>query len=369
VDDDDNTLIEIREISGIPGTAIEINEEKSEYRSGINQGTQLVSDLIKSAANVPRKAYEVVFNKEIIKGIKSGTYKFAETKAGETMTTVVDASTKKIVAQGRLQTNQMARIGAASFQFLSIAVAQAHLADISENLERMKNILKEIQDDLHDTKIGEIEGNINILAEELKLFHQENTHQISEQKFNLLQNIAQDAYKAWGVFCNNIKSFEKDIIEIKDSDWWGTGNTYQAVKEKISRIERLEKQHELICKLRNAHAFFVLSLDPFAKVSRIDFNDNEFHEKINQLKKVINNKISSLFSSAITNDNDTLKLRKDNLLHISNTKIASLLENQKNHILTMKTMQDRIGQLTKTGAVRMAIAFDDQGEVKQMALM
>lgn len=367
---DDNGLkvIESREIEKIPARAHIIGSSSS----AISRTKNLAADLFKGAASIPNKTVEVIFKPEIHQGLTDGTYTLMRTKSGEVLADAVDAS-NKVVGKARLiQGGKAKQIAGGAFQLVSIAVAQSHLADIEKSLSAIKSSISEVIERQENEDKARITGAFDYLREiAAHIKDLRCPDEIPQQKRNAIEGIIKDSYSWRNKLEEDMRSLVNQISSLTDQDTFGTGDTFERLKGLIERISPLLKRRELFLNLASAINFVTAYLDPAKReYSRIDVNENHWADLIDQFKNSVLNRESTLMEKSFWNSNETLQLRKDKIRSLS-SEYHRIGNDQQTHYLALRSsLSNSISHLIDpSGNVRIAISFDDQGNIDSAAII
>ena len=117
--------------------------------------------------------------------------------------------------------------------------------------------------------------------------------------------------------------------------------------------------------------FVIAYLDPAQKIfSRIRANDGDWATLIEQFKSTAVNKSSELLSDATFNTSDTLQLRNQSAKSLSLEQSRIAIEMQKTHADLMRDLDQNINKMIDSdGAIRIAVAFDENGRIREAALI
>lgn len=361
-------ILESREIDTMPtrGYSIESSD------SAINRVKHIAADLFKGAASIPNKSVEIIFKPEIQQGLADGTYKLMKTKSGEVLADAVN-SNGTIVGKGRLiQGGKARQLASGAFQLVSIAVAQSHLADIERSLSAIKDSISEILTRQENEDKARITGafdylhKIAIYMKELRC-----PDELTQQKRNVIEVIIKDSYSWRNKLEEDITSLTNQISSLKDLDTFGTGDTFERLKDLIKRIKPLLKRRELFLNLASAINFVTTYLDPTQReFSKVDIKNNQWEESIKNFKKAVEERESELMKSAFWNSNETLQLRKDKLRSLTSEYQQHANDLQTNYLSLQNSLQASMTRLIgPNGNIHVAIAFDDQGEVNSASII
>jgi hypothetical protein len=366
-DERGNAIIQCREIQSIPSKSNNLNSI-----GALHQVRHLVSDIFKGATGVPNKTIELVFKPDIQQGLADGAYSLMKTKSGEVLADAVNQS-GSLVGKGRVVQSGTARqLASGAFQLVSIAVAQSHLADIERSLDQINNGMREISIRLENVDRSNIRGAIDYfrnIAEQMKQFGI--PEELSLPKQNVIEGIIRDTYTWRNKLEEDITSLTKQISELKDQDKFGTGKTFEALKSLIEKIRPLLARQELILHLSSLTNFVIAYLDPAQKIfSRIRANDGDWSILIEKFKSTAINKSSELLSNATFNTSDTLRLRNESAKSLSLEQSRIAIEMQKAHAGLMRDLDQSINKMIGSdGAIRIAVAFDENGHIREAALI
>jgi len=371
VDEAGHSIAECREISGIPGTAVAFDGEAS--GRAISHAKQMMADLFRgSVGTPPGGTLEVVFKPEIKKGLEEGVYALQKTADGETLAIAVN-SKRQFAGNARvIQTGQMRRLAVGSYQLISIAVAQAHLSEINDSLERVEGHLEHIKNMLNDSSIGEIQGDISFLKNEVKKMNSmEHDRGYSSEKTHSIQGIARSFYIYMEKNTQNLKTLTREIDEYRDTEFLGTGNSFNDMKERIKKIENLLEKNGLILQLMLAHTIICSWVDPDeVKLSRISYDENSWRMQMEKFKEVVLNKNKEIFGRALTNSNEILSLRKEYLGMLVKEYCKLSSDQQAHYAGSVGNLKRQVSRISKEGAeTRFAVSFDTKGEVQAVAVM
>ena len=367
---DDNGLkvLESREIEKIPARAHIVDSSSS----AINRIKHLAADLFKSTAGIPNKTVEVIFKPEIHQGLVDGTYTLMKTKSGEVLADAVDAS-NKVVGKARLiQGGKAMQIAGGAFQLVSIAVAQSHLADIERCLSAIKVSISEVLERQENEDKARITGAFDYLREisahmkELRC-----PDELPQQKRNAIEGIIKDSYAWRNKLEEDMTSLINQISNHTDLDMFGTGDTFESLKRLIERIRPLLKRRELFLNLASAINFVTAYLDPAKRdYSKINVNEDRWADLIDQFKNSVLDRESTLMEKPFWNSNETLQLRKDKLRSLSSDYHRSGNDQQAEYLSLRSSLAESMSRLIDpSGNVRIAISYDDQGNVGGAAIL
>lgn len=369
VDENGLTLLESKEISEIPRTSCRLRSSDNT----LNRVTHLTSDLFKGAVGIPNKTVKIVFSPEIQKGLSDGTYKLMQTKTKEVLADAIDNSTKKIVGKGRIiQGGKVRQLASGAFQLASIAVAQSHLADIERSLGAIKDSISEVLSRLENEDKARITGAFDYLNEiALDIKNHRSPEEISQQKKNAIELVIKDSYAWRNKLHADISSLTEQIRNIKDLDTFGTGDTYEKLKELIGKIDPLLKRHELLLNLAAATNFMTAYLDPTQRqFSKINPESQKWASHIEQFRSTAINRASTSLTKAIFNSSETLSLRNEHVKSLSSQFFQTAITQQKQHDILIVALDNSIKNIIQSdGRLSIAVKFDEHGEVHETAIV
>lgn len=366
---DDNGLkvLESREIDKVPSRAHVIESSSSV----INRVKHLTTGLFKGAASIPNKTVEVIFKPEIHQGLADGTYTLMKTKSGEVLADAIDSS-NKVVGKGRLiQGGKAKQLAGGAFQLVSIAVAQSHLADIEGSLNSIKASISEVLERQENEDKARITGAFDYLREvaahmkELRC-----PDELPQQKRNAIEGIIKDSYSWRNKLDEDMASLIKRISNLTDQDTFGTGDTYEELKDLIDKIKPLLNRRKLFLNLASAINFVTAYLDPAKRdYSKIDVNEDRWEELTNQFKESVQRQVAVLIGS-FWNSQETLQLRQDKLRSLSSDYHRSANDQQAEYLALRSSLAESISHLIDpSGNVHIAISYDDQGNIGSAAIL
>lgn len=361
-------ILESREIETMPTRGYNVESSGS----AINRVKHIASDLFKGAASIPNKSVEIIFKPEIQQGLADGTYTLMKTKSGEVLADAVN-SNGTIVGKGRLiQGGKARQLASGAFQLVSIAVAQSHLADIERSLSAIKDSISEVVERQENEDKARITGAFDYLRE-IAIYMRELRcpDELTQQKRNAIEGIIKDSYSWRNKLEEDIASLIIQISSLKNLDTFGTGDTFERLKELIERINPLLKRRELFLNLASAINFVTAYLDPTQReFSKIDINNEQWAKFIENFKNAIVERESKLMNTAFWNSNETLQLRKDKLKSLTSEYQRQANDQQFNYLSLQNSLEASMTRLIgPNGNIHVAIAFGGHGEVSSAAII
>lgn len=333
----------------------------------------LAGESFKAIANIPGKTLEVVFNPNIEKGLKDGTYTLLKKRNGELLADAIHKDTGKIVGKGIVKSNMPKQIASAGFQLLSVVVAQAHLADISDKLGKIEELCRDIKKDRTIAHISRMEADMEYLQGIIKNIEGfPSPEKISEQQKNHIEFIIKNLIEYKISLLHHFRELIKKIENQKDKDNFGSENTYNELFLKQESYSNLIQQMELINKIYILLKLITGYYDPLNKVfSRINLDDFFLDLREHQRKYLdsIQNSVHKFFKSVTFNASDTLKLRKNSLVLTANVQnnLFERIEDCRNNALNK--LNSHLASLSKPNSIRYALKFDKNGEIESASLV
>lgn len=368
-------MLSCREIDYMPGRS---DIDDGNNSAALNRATQLATELITRSMTLPGKTVEIAFDPAIQRGLSAGAYEVVKVASGDGQRLMARATdSKKFVGQGRfMAAGKLKQIGIGAFHIVSIAVAQAHLAEINKNLEEIKEGVKDIRDFLEDKDIAQLRGTIEYLEyvvdfirrmDSPDLLPTEKRAELESIRREMMVWVAQIELEAGGL---------RERIEGQgDEDGFGggTGDTFGKLKEHARAAKRLIHKYKLL--LRTASLFYMTSayLDPMAlrdrNFTRILKPDGAADALMSALQQLAE-KSEKLLSGAIWNKKITLLLRQKDMEQEVQQLGGQTLKEKRCFSDGMGRLE---GQLSKIGDpqgnVRMAITFDCAGTPANIRLV
>lgn len=342
-------------------------------KEGLQQLQLLVGESFKSIATVPNKTLEIFFKPEIAKGLEDGSLELMRTSEGkEILADAVKSGTHKIAGKARVKTNISKQITAAGFQLISFAVAQSHLSDINTRLSKIEALCEDLKKDNENKAVGELKGDISYLEGIIKKIEGfSSPESISNiQKVNIEIRIS-NFYKYQDTFITELNGLLKSINEQKNSDNFGTENTYNELLRKQERYDdfilRMELMNKIYILLKTILGYIDPFLKDFSSIGKESFFDEleKLHIKYNEY---IRNKSDELLKSTF-NAKDTLELRKSYIelkMKIQDS-LCERINNNRNDVLCR--LSSHLTQLTNSNKIRYALKFDSQGKIEEASLI
>ncbi|ELL0561710.1 hypothetical protein Q6U64_004210 [Vibrio vulnificus] len=370
IDDFGHEVIKVNEVANIPRDARNVESGTNVEKSM----THLVSEMTKGVISVPNKTLELVFSPEVQKGLDSGSYSMMAVKSGvgDTFADVVGEN-GKIVGKGRLiEGGKVRQLASGAFQLVSIAVAQSHLADIHDSLSKLNNVVESIINHLDNDDKSKISGALEYLkgiAEDIAQY--KSAEALSAQKRVIIESIIKDSH-IW--VDKSLRDFEDVIRAIERQEdidrFGGTEDTYNELKRYSDRAESVYEKRELLSELHKLLYLILMYIDPSLKhYSRPNLKAEKWHQLISKYKKTLLSKNEELLTKAFWNAESTLQMRRENIEFRTQKATERLTEQGLIHSKNIAELESDLLRMFNNNELKVAIAFDNSGEIEQVAFV
>ncbi len=361
-------VMNVEEISTIPFTARHLDSSSEE----VNRLSHLASDFIKAGGSIPGKTIKLVFRPEIAQGLKDGTYTLMRTQSGEVLADAVDA-TGQVAGKGRVvQVGSARQIVAGAFQLVSIAVAQAHLADIERSLKSIKSGIAELLSRLEATDQSSISGAIAYLNEVAQ--HMKNSEvpiELSSEKSHVIEKINQMGFTWRDKVQVDLMDLTQQVKKLKDADKFGTGNTHQELRKLVEKVHPLLNRYDLLLQLAAVTSMIVTYLDPAGqRYTRMRPEVDEWTKLVGNFSSELKNKTKELLKSATFTSNELLEYRKADIYQLISKCETEAFSQKANFIELIGKLDKNTRQLTLVnGGVSLALRYDTDGVIRDAAFV
>lgn len=365
----DDRHMSIHSLNAFPNDALSLPPNSPE----ISRLRHLALDGGKAVLFHPGKTLEVVFKPEIQKGLQDGAYALMKTKQGEVLADAVDVANGQVVGKGRLvEAGKVKQLAAAGFQLLSIAVAQAHLAEIAEGMRAINLKLDSIVNRLEANDVAEIRGAISYLKGIAEFVHGPgNGRAVSSEKAHQIESIIADSH-SW---LHKLEGHLEDLLEqassLKDLDTFGTGKTFDSFQYLMSRLKELSERRALYVTFTNTTALVTSYLDPKGvRFSKASASSATWDKLMNSFSVVLQEKASEHFKDGVLfNKGSTLTSRREYVHQEAKYMVDEAGELRSQAARLAAAQYTREGLLTADRPVRLALTFDAQGEVIEAGVL
>jgi len=336
----------------------------------------LVTQTCQGVIGTHGRTVELVFEPHIQKGLKDGTLSMMKTKTGETLADAVRVRGEgvgQIAGKGRIiEGGKLRQIATGSFQLISLVVAQAHLADINKNLVDIKSSLELLHQKIDNGRLATIHGRIDYLEGLIdKLRRGDFDYDVSLQIKNKIEATVADAHEWQSLLFADLKTLISSAYDLKDTDTFGTGGTYQNLKLLTDNLQPIIQRRNMMLRLSALLAYLLACIDPTNKeFSEFDLKREAWESDLNKFITIINKKSNNYLIHAKFNSKEMLEHRR---FYISNTleRIKAVTEsNQAQYdinLLNLKSNHRKV--LSETKKLRLAVSFDQNGNADKAAVV
>lgn len=368
VDSEGVVVMNVEEISGIPFTARRLDSSSDE----INKLGHLASDFLKAGVSIPGKTIRLIFKPEIAQGLKDGTYTLMRTKSGEVLADAVEA-TGRVAGKGRIvQAGSARQLAAGAFQLVSIAVAQAHLADIERSLGKIKSGISELIDRLETTDQSSISGAIAYLSEIAQ--HMKDVQrpvELSSEKSHVIESINHMGFAWRNKVQGDLVDLTRRLRELTDKDTFGTGNTHKELLDLVRKIQPLLIRYGFLLQLAAVTNMIVTYLDPAGrKYTRMRPEVEEWIKLVDTFGSEAVGKANALLQKSHFISDELLDYRRMEIHRLVNEKEQEAKLQTSNFAGLMQKLDQSTQQLTRgNGEVSLALRYDSDGVVEDAAFV
>lgn len=338
--------------------------------------SSLVAQTCHGAIGTHGRTVELVFKPEIQQGLKDGSLTMMKTKTGETLADAVHtggANARKIAGKGRIvEAGKLKQLATGSFQLISLMVAQAHLADINKNLADIKSSVELLHKRLDASQLAKIEGRIYYLEGIIeKLRTGDFDYEVSLQIKNKVEATVADAFEWQSILFSDLKMIIDNTKDLKDSDRFGTGDTYNKLKSIVESMPSLVQRRNLLLKVASLLAFIQACIDPTKKeFSSFELQEDKWESQIAELVHQVHMKTDSFLTSARFNSQEILDHRKYYITStLGTTKSISDLNQQCFRSSQLKLRDNQRKILSSNGKLRLAVTLDEHGNAQKAAVI
>jgi hypothetical protein len=366
-------LVSCYEINDLPPKRETLRNEAG---MSLTSARQLVADFVTREMSVPGKTIQIVFDPSVQKGLAQGNLELVKVARGEGHRLIARASdSKKYVGQGRLiESRNLRSLGSSIFHIASIAVAQAHLADINKNLDEIKANVQSIRDFLEDQDVARLKGTIEYLDYVVDYIGRlESPEKFPPEKRAELESIRRDLM-TWSVQVG----LEADRLQAKIKnqnieDFVGTGNTFSKLHSHAIATEQLIQKHGLVLRIETLLYMTAAYLDPLALRDRDAVRISSPGETAKTLGATVDqleNTSSILLADAFFNRKETLQQRqlriKDKVRMLR--EVSSQAEEM--YATSLQAVKEHLKSLAGTQRhIQIAVTFDCTGNPKQVHMV
>lgn len=336
--------------------------------TSIHRFRQLAADAGKAAVFLPGRTLQVVFKPEIQEGLKSGAYTLMRTDDGETLADAVNKTTGRVVGKGRLiESGKIRQLAAVGFQMVSIAVAQAHLAEIAEGMRAINSKLDSITNRLEANDLAEIEGSIAYVLEIAAFIKRhENRQPLSAEMAQNLEATIRCSHIWQRKVLRHLGDLLIEAASLTDLDTFGTGTTFDALNQVISQAKILAQRQDFYGEFTSTVNCLTAFIDPTrTRFTQANVTFQEWDQLSDQLAAVVTEKVSLYFRGDVRfNRESTLSSRRKALLSEVDKLTTQRLGMKKKLASRAIRVEQALVALPAPGKpVRMALTIDARGDV------
>lgn len=367
-----NALIRAFEIESIPTSSTSLADKQGVVMERIKF---LTGQIFKDVSTLPSKTVELVFDPHIQQGLLDGTLEIMPAIGGGSRLMARDVGTKSIAGHGRvLDGGRVRQIATGAFHVVSIAVAQSHLDDINRSLSEIKSSVEDVKKYLENKDIARLRGTIAYL-EYLVSFMNNLTspERVPSEKRNQLEAIRRESMEWSEQLRVELSDLKSKIKSQQDVDLSGTEHTFNAMKTHANSMERLIEKRNFLLRIMILLDVGTAYLDPLTvdDVSKNFMVDGwEDMKAIESVLSIFRDQSNLLLSKSFFNKNVTLDKRRDELI-LQQEKLAICSDqNFQNYVQTTNALDQHFQRMRKNNQeIRMALSYDQNGDVKQVALL
>ncbi|MBY0446900.1 MAG: hypothetical protein K2Q15_17020, partial [Burkholderiales bacterium] len=287
-----------------------------------------------------------------------------------------DPITKKIAGHGRvIEGSRFKQVAAGAFHILSIAVAQSHLDDINRSLGEINNKLDYLVGYLKDKDLAQLRGTVKYLEYIVNKMNEHGSPEsIPSEKKNQLEAIRRDVMVWAEQHCSEITAIKMKIKNQADIDsWGGTENTHKALINLKQDLQHLVEYKNLLLRIISLVEIGTLYIDPFADVNEHDQIRRETNRSMHELEGALHelrDKANTLLAKSLWNKEETISQRRGEVLNGQVDVLKQLTSGQNEFIGSIDLLNSQIKRFRSDGnEFKMALTFDEKGEVQQVAMV
>jgi hypothetical protein len=365
-DSNGEVLIQTREISGFTnGQGSRLSNELA-----VKSGQQLASDIFKGVTTLPGKTIEIVFDPKIQKGLQTGALEIMPAAKGGHYAIARDVGTKRTAGQGRvIQAGGARQLAAGMFHLASIAVAQAHLADINRNLGEIKTLVQDLSRRLDGKDLAELEGSLQYLQEMAAVLRDlVDPAELPSEKRNQLENMRVKAMASMAFIAREIGALGSKISSQKSKDNFGTGNTHSALVSLAEDASQLVARYQFTLRLVALIEICDTYLDPtrrFTSKETFEQGGRELRASLSGVLAQLRDRANVLLGQALFNSHKKLDARRSSILATQDQLLEQVVECHQGFDHMLKALSEHSDRVYAPNArTRMQLQFDDRGMVE-----
>jgi cell fate (sporulation/competence/biofilm development) regulator YlbF (YheA/YmcA/DUF963 family) len=339
---------------------------------GVKKAIHLASDMLKGGISVPGKTIRIVFKPEIAQGLRDGTYTLMRDKSGGVLADAVN-SANKIAGKGRIvQAGQAAQIFVGAYQIVSIAVAQSHLAEISRAMNKLHDGVAEIIQKLEIADKSNITGTISYLTDLAeKIRSSSGSYVVSSEKSHVIEQAVRDTMTWRDKLFFELEELIQSAEKIENKDTFGTAENHKYIMDFVKKYSSTIDRNSLLMQLISLENMLIAYLDPLGQTyTNVRFDHDRWSHGLDNFSECLRQKIEELLGSSIITSDELLNYRRRDAIefldHSRNRGVAQIQE--------FKDVMEKLDQTMKNllpngGEVKLALSYDDGGEIREAALI
>ncbi|MEZ9999581.1 hypothetical protein AB4428_14880, partial [Vibrio lentus] len=229
-------------------------------KDSLNSLISTLPSVASAVHSISSDAVQLVFKPEVAEQLANGTATVLSDNSGSAMCVAIGPDGKIIGQARQIPVSKLPAIGAASFQILSVVVAQSHLVDIKRKLKSIESKIEYVNSFINDQFKSTLTSHLIYLTE----FSQDLSYKrLSESELSArhvrLEAIYSDALKAIDFCKNSIRRNQQIVESIKAVDTFGSASTRDELKSKLkddlNLFEQAALSHSLITLVYILRAF------------------------------------------------------------------------------------------------------------------
>lgn len=342
-----------------------------ENQKTTQQWTHLASDLVKGVSGIQGRTLELVFSPETQRMLDAGTATLKQSAEGTA--TVARNAQGQIKGHGLIvNSGKVKQLASGGFQLLSIVVAQSHLADIEKSLGRISSTVNELNRKWDIKEEGVPKTSIKYLLgiiEDIK--YMDDASQLPQEKKHLIESIIFQILETENYLKGNLDMYLNKIKTLDSKDNFGASKTYEAVSECIGNIEQMMHLYDLILKLTFTVNYIKDKIDLTAKGrTSLQIDTERLNLLFGKALRAISEKSVQLLDNVTFSSNKNLMQWKSDISSRTSQIHVDLHSMQKAFKASVKRHITQQGQFPALNeAMRLAISFDENGEMEQIGVL
>lgn len=340
-------------------------------KDSLNSLISTLPSVASAVHSISSDAVQLVFKPEVAEQLANGTATVLNDQSGAAMCVAIGPDGKIIGQARQIPVSKLPAIGAASFQILSVVVAQSHLVDIKRKLKSIESKIDRVNNFINDQFKSTLKSHLIYLTE----FSQDLSYKrLSQSELSArhvrLEAIYSDALKAIDFCQNSIKRNQQLVESIKAVDTFGSASTRDELKSKLKDDFNLFEQAVL------SHSLMTLV---YVLRAFINPRNSTHHENLDNWQSVGSKEIPMLMESyfrkfkektdkllgkvVFTSDKELRNRRKDIFSTIKRTALPMVEEFESNLLWSesVSTKLQMLGQETK-----LYIMKDSNGQIEKV---